>query len=113
MVQSDFLCCISLHACQYRLLLSASFCCVLIDLRKSFGNKQGSETKPTAYLQPLFGLLLALDRKNKRVCALLSNFQLVFLLFAVLWDICNVAPLERQFHLRLLVLGTFIALHLT
>lgn len=86
---------------------------VLIDLRKSFGNKQGSETKPTAYLQPLFGLLLALDRKNKRVCALLSNFQLVFLLFAVLWDICNVAPLERQFHLRLLVLGTFIALHLT
>lgn len=84
-----------------------------IDLRKRFGKENVSETKATSYLQPLFGLLLALDSKNKRVCSLLSNFQLVLLLFAVFWDVCNVATLEGQFHLGLLVLGTFVALHWT
>ena len=37
-------------------------------------------------------------------------FQFVLLLFAVFRDIGNVATLQRQFHLRLLVLGTFVAL---
>lgn len=82
-------------------------------LRQRSGNEKGSETNVTTHLQPLLGLLLTLDRQNKGVCALLRDFQLVFLLFAVFRDIRDVAALEQQFHLRLLVLGTFIALHST
>lgn len=63
-----------------------------------------------AYLQPLLSLFLALDSENQRVCALLGDFQLVFLLLAVSWDVRDAAALQRQLHLRLLVLGTFIAL---
>ena len=82
----------------------------LTDLRKRFGKETGSETKATSYLQPLLSLLLALDGEDKRVCALLGDFQFVLLLFAVFRDIGNDATLQRQFHLRLLVLGTFVAL---
>lgn len=79
-------------------------------LRKRPGKDDGSEATATGYLQPLFGLLLTLDGKHQRVRALLSNLQLVLLLLAVFWDVGDAAALERQFHLRLLVLGTFIAL---
>ena len=81
------------------------------DLRKRFGKETGSETRTTtSYLQPLLGLLLALDGEDKRVCALLGDFQLVLLLLAVLRDVGDVAALQRQLHLGLLVLGAFVAL---
>lgn len=63
-----------------------------------------------AYLQPLLSLLLALNGEDQRVCALLGDFQLVFLLLAVSRDVRDAAALQGQLHLRLLVLGTFVAL---
>ena len=81
------------------------------DLRKRFGKETGSETRATTrYLQPLLGLLLALDGEDERVCALLGDFQLVLLLLAVLRDVGDVAALQRQLHLGLLVLRAFVAL---
>lgn len=62
------------------------------------------------YLQPLLSLFLALDSEDQRVCALLGDFQLMFLLLAVSRDVRDTTALQRQLHLRLLVLGTFIAL---
>lgn len=79
--------------------------------RKRTGSENGSDPWQIAYLQPLLSLLLALDGENQWVCALLGDFQLMFLLLAVSWDVCDAAALQRQLHLRLLVLGTFIALH--
>lgn len=66
-----------------------------------------------AYLQPLLSLLFALDGENQRVCALLGDLQLMLLLLAVPRDVRDAAALQRQLHLRLLVLGTFITLHRT
>lgn len=83
-----------------------------MELRKRCGHAN-PQTKPATCLQPLLGLLLALDRKHKGVRARLSDLQLMLLLFAVLRDVGDGAALEQQFHLRLLVLGTLIALHLT
>lgn len=40
----------------------------------------------------------------------MSDFQFVLLLFAIFWDVCNTAAIQQQLHLRLLILGTFIAL---
>lgn len=79
--------------------------------RKKSGSKGGSVPWQPAYLQPLLSLLLALDGENQGVSALLGDFQLVLLLFAVSRDVGDAAALQRQLHLGLLVLGTFIALH--
>lgn len=79
--------------------------------RKRSGSKGDSVPWQLAYLQPLLSLLLALDGENQWVSALLGDFQLMLLLLAVSRDVGDAAALQRQLHLGLLVLGTFIALH--
>lgn len=71
------------------------------------------ERRRRRYLQPLLGLLPALHGQHQRVRALRRDLQLVLLLLAVLRDVGDAAALQRQLHLRLLVLGAFVALQPT
>lgn len=72
---------------------------------------KSSWSEMPAYLQPLFCLLFALHRQNQGICSLVGDFQLVLLLFAVFGNVCDTAVIQEQFHLGLLVLGTFVTLN--